>query len=181
MYERNPQQVAQHFSRQWGYFERNIQALGGMEKIKVITFFKALKELTAQDLSLLAERYYKSKDFTKFNELVGDYSSVRPVPFDVIADNIGQSPKDVQEKLRYVERKLGEAFIRLEATAEREQAIDNINRLAEVTIDLLRDQHEKEILAKAFQEIASYRQNKKQSPDGIDLVVEMRKLKTRGY
>lgn len=179
MYKRDPQQVAKYYLRQWGYLERNSHALDGLEKIKAVTFFKVLKSLESSELSLLAERYYYSTDYAKYNELVGDYGTVRTVPYDVMASKLNRSPKELQVELKAVQRKLGETFLRVEAIIEREQAIENIQRLEGITVELLHDHYEKEILHKAFQEIANYRHTSE--TDIVATANEMEQLKVKGY
>ena len=150
--------------KHWRYYERNIQELQRHAKVSAISLFKGLKQLESDEVKLLAERYYKSEDYTNYNESMGDYSTANPISYKTIADKYNRSEKAIQEELKRIERKLGVLIIEHHDLIEREEAKHSIERLEKNTLNELENYKEREIISKAFQQIKSLREKTDDDP-----------------
>lgn len=100
-------QRAKYLLVRWQYYENNINILDRYAKKNSIKFFKGLKQLETKEVKLLAERYYKSDEKIGFNKKIGEYTTVKPVPYENIARLVNESKQTIQEELKRIEKKLG--------------------------------------------------------------------------
>lgn len=150
-------QRAKFTLRHWRYYEKYIQDLLPYARVSALSLFKGLKQLEPEEVNWLAERYYKSTEGVNFNELLGDYSSYKPVPYKVVAESFNRSIDVVQNELKRIERKLGSFILEYHDQVEQEEAKSNIEKLKRVTLDKLDNFEEREIIARAFREIINKR------------------------
>lgn len=180
MSEKDFLRVGKYFCRHWRYFERNISIFKYTEKTSAIAFFKVLKELNENELRLLAERYYKSEVEYNFSKAKADYQTVKPVDYKTIAKKLGFTQTYVIEELKRCESKVGEHYYKLKAVAERELAVENVEKVRQLTLDPFTDEFEIEVLNKAFNEISVYRTHKESEANDHALVLENRRLRGLG-
>ncbi|WP_430598331.1 hypothetical protein [Enterococcus sp. AZ177] len=146
--------------RHWRYYESHIQELQHYAKVSALTFFKGLKQLEPEEVNWLAERYYKSTQGCNFDELLGDYSTFKPVPFEEVAKIFNRPVDVVQNELKRIERKLGAFVLDYHDQIEQEEAKSNLDKLKKITLDKLDSFEERAILGKAFREIELLRISK---------------------
>lgn len=141
----------------WPYYEKNIQELDYYPKISAVSFFRSLKQLEQEEVKLLAARYYKSKNPANYNERIGKYTTVIPVPFKEIADSMGLSQNAVQNELKRIEKKLWSIIVEQRKQVEYEVSKERLEVLEKQTLEKLEDDQERAILSKAFRQIALQR------------------------
>jgi uncharacterized membrane protein len=135
--------------RHWRY----IQELHDYAKISALSLFKGLKQLEPEEVKWLAERYYKSTEGCNFNELLGDYSTFKPIPFEDVAKVFNLPSDVVQNELKRIEGKLGAFILEYHDDIEQEEAKINIEKLKRVTLEKLDNYDERAIVSRAFREI----------------------------
>ena len=161
-YQRELQQ-AKFRLRHWQYYEKHIQELQHHARVSGLSFFKGLKQLEPEEVNWLAERYYKSTEGCNYDELLTDYRTFRPVPFEEIAKVFNRPVDVVQNELRRIERKLGSFIIEYHDEIDEVEAKNSLDKLKRVTLDKLDSYDERAILSKAFREIEKLRFEKQQT------------------
>lgn len=161
-YQRELQQ-AKFRLRHWRYYEKHIQELQHHARVSGLSFFKGLKQLEPEEVNWLAERYYKSIEGCNYDELLCDYTTLKPVPFKDVAEVFDRPVDVVQNELRRIERKLGSFIIEYQDEIEQVEAKSSLDKLKRVTLDKLDNYDERAILSKAFREIEKLRFEKQQT------------------
>ncbi len=155
--QQREQQRAKFALIRWHYYEEHIQELQYYAKVSAISFFKSLKHLTKEEVNLLAERYYKSSEGANYNEDLGCFKTVIPVPYKIVAEGFKRPQNDIQDTLKQIERKLGALMLQYETEIEKTDAEKSLAQLEAVVMDGLEDFREREIIAKAFKQVALQR------------------------
>lgn len=166
--------------KHWAYYERNINLLSYYPKLHALSLFKSLKQLAPEEVTLLAERYYKSTDQTCYHDELADFRTVRPVPVDSIADKLNVDSKELTKQLKHLEIKVGQGIVKYYAETERQVSIDNIKKMKKLTLDPFSDANEIAILNKAFADIERYRKNREELLDPDEVFYESVRLKRIG-
>lgn len=90
------QRQVQHYLIQWYYFDNNINYLNELQRKKMKTLYKGLKELDPEERNLLAAKYrVEKKPFIKDS---------------VVAESFGMTEKEYRDKRVAIEGKLRRIF-----------------------------------------------------------------------
>lgn len=109
--------LGQHVLKRWAFYERNINKLNLGEKVRAVILFQSLKELSDDELKLLAERYYKGESIYNYDRYRNAYTTVKPVGIEAIAKNLDIKPNKLRMDFKRIERKLGEIYTKNEEMA----------------------------------------------------------------
>lgn len=150
-------QRAKHALIHWPYYEKNLQQLEYYPKIHAVSFFRSLKLLESDEVKLLAERYYKSKNQANYNEYTEQYMTIVPVSFKEISKYTDMSENVIQNKLKGIERRLGSFIMEEYERVRLEVSNERLKVLEKHTLEKLEDDQERAILSKAFRQIALQR------------------------
>lgn len=104
--------LGKFFLSRWKFYEENVEEFSQLSHYykSAIRFFKCLKMLDRDELELLAQRWYVSNEGNLYSIDYDTYETIKPIPYEVIADIRDETVNEVQVELRRLEKKLG-AFL----------------------------------------------------------------------
>ncbi len=94
------------------------------EKEYAVAFFRALKQLSKDEVTFLSEKYITDEG-TAFRVELGDYMTCRPITDTDMADSLGVSMLDYQKKRSRIELKL-KSFMQKELDGIEENKRQNL-------------------------------------------------------
>lgn len=110
--ENRYKQVGHLYLLRWKFYEMHISYfLNTEEKNNVIKFFQTLRSLENGEIELLAERYYKSDEHQRYDKLLGDYTSVKPITLSILGATFDCEASELAEMYRELQIKIGENIL----------------------------------------------------------------------
>lgn len=149
--------LGKYMLKHWVYYERNISKITESEKGHALTLFQSLKELSADELTILAEKYYKVDVLYNYNARLNVCMTVKPKEIKLIASKLNLTQNYAAKQVKYLEYHVGELFTKHKETAERQLKVSNIHKTKALTLAPFIDVYEIEILSQAFEKIEVYR------------------------
>ncbi|MGX6962378.1 hypothetical protein [Vagococcus xieshaowenii] len=147
--------TAQFNLRKWRFYEKNIVAIQSEERLYnyAVCFFQALKRMDREELELLAQRWYLSNEPCLFNYAYGSYMSVKPVDYPTIANKMAIDKELLPSLYGKAESKLGRIMDELASQVEWEHNNSKLDDIEWKVTRYFKDNQERMILEKAFDEI----------------------------
>lgn len=105
--ETRHQQVGKLYLRRWYFFEKHFSYFKQTNDKRAMHLFKALKVLPSDEVALLAEKYYKSKDYCSYDKELGDYTSAKPFTHKELSLLLERDSDELASAYRVIERKVG--------------------------------------------------------------------------